>query len=83
MDSKYKEPHKVKNFDFTKYQTGIFGENTKHSKRKNKFDPKRIDFDDFDGTSDMEPIQTDISDAGALFNSEDAIVYDINKTNST
>ncbi|MCI8621751.1 MAG: TraM recognition domain-containing protein [Clostridia bacterium] len=79
MDSKYKELHKVKNFDFAKYQTGIVGENIKHRKRKNKFDPKRIDFDDFDGTADIEPIQTDVTDSGALFNSEDAIVYDINK----
>ena len=46
MESKYKEPHKIKQFDFMKYQTGIVGEDIKHSKRKNKFDPKRIDFDE-------------------------------------
>ncbi len=79
MGSKYKEPHKVKNFDFNKYQTGITGGEIKTSKRKNKFNPKDIDFDDFEGESEIEPIQTDITDASALFNNEDAIVYDMNK----
>lgn len=78
MGAKYKEPHKVKQFDFAKYQTGIVGEDIKQ-KHSNRFNPKEIDFDDFAGDNEIDPIQTDVTDAGALFNSEDAIVYDINK----
>lgn len=76
--SKYKEKHKIKQFDFTKYQTGISqGDlSTKHS---TKFRPKDIDFDDFYGDNEIDPIQTDLTDASVLFNNEDAIVYDINK----
>lgn len=79
MPSKYKEKHKVKQFDFNKYQTGIVNEGITSSKIKNRFNPKQIDFDDFDGEHNIEPIQTDMTDASALFNNEDAIVYDIHK----
>ncbi len=80
MSSKYKEPHKEKKFDFTKFTTGIVNESPKTTKRK--FNPKQIDFDNFDDDNDIEPIQTDVTDASALFNNEDAIVYDIHKNNS-
>lgn len=84
MQSKYKEPQKVKKFDFAKYQTGIVNDSAGYSKdTKTKFNPKEIDFDNFDGNHDIDPIQTDITDARVLFNSEDAIVYDINKKPSS
>lgn len=77
MPSKYKEPHKSKNFDFSKYQTGIVNESTvKTSNKKHGFDPKKVDFDAFNDDEDVDPIQTDSS---FLFNNEDAIIYDINR----
>ena len=79
MPSKYKEKHKVKQFDFAKYQSGIVHEDVKNKTLKAKFDPKLIDFDSFSDSDEVDPIQTDITDAGALFNNEDAIVYDIGK----
>ncbi len=82
MESKYKEKHKVKKFDFAKYQTGIVHEEATKT-NNTRFNPKQIDFDAFDDMEDVNPIQTDVTDAGALFNSEDAIVYDINKKNNT
>ena len=54
-------------------------EDVKNKTLKAKFDPKLIDFDSFSDSDEVDPIQTDITDAGALFNNEDAIVYDIGK----
>ena len=79
MESKYKEKHKVKEFDFAKYQSGIVNEDVSSKHEKAKFDPKQIDFDSFSDSRDVDPIQTDLTDASALFNNEDAIVYDIRK----
>jgi len=79
MDSKYKEQQKVKKFDFAKFQTGIVSEDLKTKHTNSGFNPKNIDFDSFSDDEEVNPIQTDVTDAGALFNSEDAIVYDINK----
>ncbi len=80
MPSKYKEPHKSKNFDFTKYQSGIANEGSvKTSKRRHGFDPKRVDFDSFNDSEEIDPIQTDSTDASFLFNNEDAIVYDMHR----
>ena len=80
MPSKFKEPHKSKTFDFTKYQSGIVSESgVKTSNKKSGFDPKKIDFDSFDEDKDIEPIQTDTTDSSYLFNNEDAIIYDIHR----
>ena len=80
MDSKYKEPHKEKKFDFSKYSTGIVNEEIHESKIKsNRFKPAEIDFDSFSDNEDVNPIQTDVTDGAVLFNNEDAIVYDIHK----
>lgn len=80
MPSKFKEPHKSKTFDFTKYQSGIVSESgVKTSNKKSGFDPKKIDFDSFDESKDIEPIQTDTTDSNYLFNNEDAIIYDIHR----
>ncbi|MCI8396279.1 MAG: type IV secretory system conjugative DNA transfer family protein [Clostridia bacterium] len=78
MQSKYKEPHKSKQFDFRKYQTGIVGEEVKRIP-KTKFKPQKVDFDDFEGESDVEPIQNDNEGISGLWNNEDAIIYDIKK----
>ncbi len=79
MPSKYKEPHKVKNFDFSKFQGGMIGDNVKEPKEHKGFKPKEIDFDAFSDDQDVNPIQTDVTDSSYLFNNEDAIIYDIKK----
>ncbi len=80
MPAKYKEPHKSKHFDFAKYQSGVLsGESVKTSKRRHGFDPKRVDFDSFDDSEDVDPIQTDSTDSSILFNNEDAIVFDMHR----
>lgn len=80
MPSKFKEEHKPKKFNFTKFQSGIVDDTAgMEHKKKAKFDPKAVDFDTFDGNEDVEPIQTDITDSNYLFNNEDAIVYDMHR----
>ena len=74
LESKYKEPHKVKSYDFDKFNIGIsHNEETKKTKKK-KFNPSLVDFDD----ANLDPIQTDINDSSYLFNNEDAISFNLN-----
>jgi len=73
LESKYKEPHKVKNYNFDKFNSGIEEKNKKEKKKK--FNPKDIIFND---THDVDPVQTDITDSRYLFDNEDAISFNLN-----
>lgn len=81
MPSKYKEQHKAKTFNFEKYQTGIVNpdDSVKTSNRHSGFNPKRVDFDSFSDSDEVDPVQTDLTDSSYLFNNEDAIIYNIHK----
>lgn len=81
MASKYKEPHKSKNFDFAKYQSGIVNETHEDKGIKQGYNPKNIDFDSFGDNEEVDPVQTDVTDSEYLFNNEDAIIYNIKKDN--
>ena len=72
MESKYKEPHKVKSYNFDKFNNGIAHEETKKPK-KQKFNPNNVDFDE-----SIDPVQTDTTDSSFLFNNEDAVSFNIN-----
>ena len=73
MESKYKEPHKIKTFDFGKFSDGVTtnSEDDSSDMRK-KFNPKNIDFKD--DRNEFDPIQTDTTDSKYMFDNEDAIV---------
>ena len=74
VESKYKEPHKVKKYNFDKFNNGgASHEETKKTKRE-KFNPDNIDFDD----ADIDPVQTDTTDSSYLFNNEDAVSFNLN-----
>lgn len=73
LESKYKEPHKIKSYNFDKFNNGINHEETKKPK-KQKFNPDYVDFDD----EDMDPVQTDTTDSSFLFNNEDAVSFNLN-----
>ena len=77
LQSKYKEPHNGKTFNFSKFTPGMH-ESEKDKNKKLKFNYKSVDFD-----SDLEvdPIQTDTSDLDHLFDNENAITFNI-KNNS-
>lgn len=72
LDPKYKEPQKVKSFDFEKYSGSNSVEEDDSSR---KFNPKHINFRD--ERNEINPIQTDTSDSSYLFDNEDAIIVNL------
>ena len=79
LESKYKEPKKIKTFDFGKYSDGVTTdtEDNTDSNAKKKFDIKNLDF--IDDRNEYNPVQTDTTDSNYLFDNEDAIVVDFKK----
>lgn len=77
LDSKYKEPYPSKIYNFSKYTNGI-SEDLENKPKKEKFNPKKVDFSK-DG--EIDPIQFNTTDSSILFDNDDAIVFDLNKKN--
>ena len=78
LESKYKEPHKIKTYDFGKYSDGVttVTEDDESASRK-KFNLKNIDFKD--DRNEIDPIQNNLNDSKYLFDNEDAIVVNFKK----
>ena len=78
LSSKYKEPQKIKNYDFNKFSNGttITTENYNENDKK-KFDLKNINF--MDEKNEFNPIQTDVTDSKYLFDNENAIIVNLKK----
>ena len=74
LESKYKEPKKIKFFDFGKYSDGVTTETEDDNDLppKKKFDLKHLDFKD--ERDEINPVQTNTTDSSYLFDNEDAIV---------
>ena len=75
LESKYKEPKKIKTFDFGKYSDGVTTETEDQENgfiTKKKFNPKKVDF--VDERNEIDPVQTNTTDSNYLFDNEDAIV---------
>lgn len=80
LESKYKEPQKIKNYDFGKYSDGVTtATEDDNDSRKKKFDLKNLDF--MDERDEFNPVQTDITDSKYLFDNEDAIIVNFKKGN--
>ena len=81
LESKYKEPKKIKNFDFGKYSDRVTSdiEIEDDTPTKKKFDLKNLDFKD--ERNEFNPVQTDVTDSDYLFDNEDAIVVNLNNKN--
>ncbi len=82
LDAKYKEPQKIKLYDFGKYSDGVTTsteDDNDHHKRA-KFNPKKLDFKD--DRNEINPVQTDDTDSKFLFDNEDAIIVNLKKGNS-
>lgn len=76
LESKYKEPKKIKTYDFTKYSNNPDAVSDDETSSK-KFDLKNINFkDDKNG---YDPIQTDTTDSKFLFDNDDAVVVNLKK----
>lgn len=82
LESKYKEPRKIKTYDFGKYSDGVTTatEDNEDLPHKKKFDLKNLDFTD--ERNEYNPIQTDTTDLDYLFDNEDAIVVNLKKDNN-
>ncbi len=79
LQSKYKEPHYGKTFNFSKFTPGMYSSDEHKSNTKKKFNYKSVSFDsDYE---EIDPIQTDNTDLDHLFDNENAISFDI-KNNS-
>ena len=76
LEAKYKEPQKVKKFDFEKYSGASTVEDDASSK---KFDFRHVNFKD--ERNEINPIQTDTSDTPFIFDNEDAIIVNLKKGN--
>ena len=85
LESRYKEPQKIKSYNFSRFSGGINQVATDDSvARKSKFDLKNIDFNSNpNNPNDMDPIQTNTTDLNYSFDNEDAITsYNGNNNNN-
>ena len=78
LESRYKEPQKIKTYNFGKFTSGI-ATNTAHGDEdatslKHKFDLKNINFSNNpNNPNDADPIQTNTTDLNYSFTDDDAI----------
>ena len=81
LDAKYKEPQKIKKYDFGRYSDSVTTEteDEENGIRREKFNPKKLDF--IDNNNEYDPVQTDTTDSKYLFNNEDAIVVNYKRKN--
>lgn len=81
LDSKYKEPKKIKTFDFSKYSNGTatVTEDFEDISRNKKFDIKNMNF--IDDNNETNPVQIDATDSKYLFDNEDAIIVNFKNKN--
>ena len=74
--SKHKEEQSIKKYNFSKFTAGVTNEvESKNTKRK--FDYQHVDFTD--ENDEINPIQTDTTDATFEFDNENAIVVNFKK----
>ena len=79
LESKYKEPQKIKKYDFNKFSNTDSVENDDDTNTKKKFNLKNINFED--ERNEINPVQTDVTDSSYLFDNEDAIIVNLKKGN--
>ena len=75
--SKHKEEQPVKKYNFSKFTAGMTNEEEVKSKAKPKFDYKNVNF--IDENDEINPVQTDTTDATFEFDNENAIVVNFKK----
>ncbi len=86
LESKYKEPKKLKEFNFEKFTNGIASEVPKKSSFSNKirgnFAAATASNDNVDIDNQNDPIKTDSTDAKYFLDNDDAIIFDLNRKNN-
>ena len=82
LESKYKEPHKSKTYNFERYLNGFNSSNSDDSKSSsNKFDFRHVDFTD--DRNEVDPVQIDNTDSKYSFDNDDAVVVNLKKKTKT
>ena len=81
LESRYKEPQKIKTYNFGKYANGVSTSTEGEDHSSKKFDLKHLNFSSNpDNPNDMDPIQNNTSDLSYKFDDENAITsYNSNK----
>jgi len=79
LESKYKEPQKIKKFDFGKFSDSVTTATEDDNNGRKKFDLKNLDF--LDERNEFDPVKTDTTDSKYLFDNEDAIIVNFKKGN--
>ena len=86
LESKYKEPKKLKEFNFEKFTNGIASEVPKKSsfsdKIRGNFVAATASNDNLDIDNQNDPIKTDSTDAKYFLDNDDAIIFDLNRKNN-
>ena len=77
IGSKYKEEQPIKKYNFSKFTAGVTGRDDDKNSSKPKFDYQHINFTD--ENDEVNPIQTDTTDASFEFDNENAIVVNFKK----
>lgn len=78
LESKYKAPHKSKNYNFSKYISAVSDDK---KEEKPKWKPNKVEFTK-DDRGDIDPIQTDTTDSSYFFDNEDAISFNLGNNNN-
>ena len=83
LEAKYKEPKKLKEYNFEKFTNGITSDNIKRkpisTKFRGNFAAATADNDPNNFDNEVDPIRTDITDSKYLLDNDDAIIFDLNR----
>ena len=86
LEAKYKEPKKIKEFNFEKFTNGIADNPNKKdfiASLKGSFVSATSNNDTTDINSENDPIRTDNTDSKFLLDNDDAIIFDLNRKNNS
>lgn len=78
VEAKYKEPHNVKTYNFSKFISSAVDDEDE-SRKDRKFNPSKVDFSD--EKHEVDPVQMNTSDSKYLFDNEDAVSFTFKKKN--
>lgn len=82
LEAKYKEPKKLKEYNFEKFISGISDEIKKKpisTKFRGNFAAATADNDPTNFNNEIDPIQTDSTDSKYFLDNDDAIIFDLNR----
>ena len=83
LEAKYKEPKKLKEYNFEKFGNGIIADNPKKAsftaKLKGNFAAATASNDATSTNTEFDPIRTDSTDSKYFLDNDDAIIFDLNK----